>query len=253
MYIGSWKIDDYLTFVVNTHLASTGAASDADGVPAYRVYEDETTTPILTGNMALLDGDNSVGFYSEQIQLTAANGFEKGKCYTIYITATVSSIAGTVSRTFQVEAEVDANIVSDKTGYSISGTKTTLDALSGTDGDTLKTLSEQIDAITVANIVNGVFDAVIDGHVTAGTFGELLAVLRNSGMVDEIAVYATGAVSAQAITTAMASSNSCIQYWTLKYSPDLNFASPDKTRYILARYDANGKLVEKKPSTTTTW
>jgi len=111
-YLGSWKIDDALTFPANTHRFDTGAATDADAVPSYRVYEDETATAILTGNMALLDSGNTAGFYSEQITLSAANGFEKGKCYTIYISATVNSVEGTMSHTFQMEAEVDANTVS---------------------------------------------------------------------------------------------------------------------------------------------
>ena len=119
-YVGSWKIDDYLTFCCNTHDPDTGVGTDADSVPTYRVYEDETGTAILNGSMAKLDDANTVGFYSEQIQLTAANGFEKGKCYTIYITATVDSDAGTMHHTFQVEAEVDANVVSDKTGYGLA-------------------------------------------------------------------------------------------------------------------------------------
>lgn len=119
-YYGSWKIDDALTFTVNTHTPSTGAATDADAVPTYRVYEDETATPILTGSMALLDSANTAGFYSEQITLSSANGFEKGKSYNIYVTATVGSIEGTISHNFQMEAEVDANIVSDKTGYALT-------------------------------------------------------------------------------------------------------------------------------------
>jgi len=108
-YLGSWKIDDLLTFPCNTHAAATGAATDADSVPSYRVYEDETGTAILTGSMAKLDDANTTGFYSEQITLSAANGFEKGKCYTVYISAAVSSVTGTMSHTFQMEAEVDAN------------------------------------------------------------------------------------------------------------------------------------------------
>lgn len=103
MYLGTWQIDDLLTFPANTHTASTGAATDADSVPTYRVYEDETTTPILTGSMAKLDDANTTGFYSEQITLSAANGFEVGKCYTVYVSATVSSVTGTLSHTFQVE------------------------------------------------------------------------------------------------------------------------------------------------------
>ena len=120
MYLGSWKIDDYLTFGCNTHRFDTGAATDADSVPTYRIYEDETAVAIITGSTALLDSVNTAGFYSERVQLTAVAGLEKGKTYTIYISATVNSIEGTMSHTFQIEAEVDANIVSDKTGFGLA-------------------------------------------------------------------------------------------------------------------------------------
>lgn len=120
MYCGSWKVDDLLTFSVTTHRVDTGAATDADSAPSYRVYEDETSTPILTGTMALLDGSNTAGFYSEQITLSAANGFEKGKCYTVYISATVNSVTGTTERHFQIEAEVDANTVSPTVAANVT-------------------------------------------------------------------------------------------------------------------------------------
>ena len=183
-YLGSWKIDDYLTFPANTHNASTGAATDADAVPAYRIYEDETATPIVTGNMALLDSSNTAGFYSEQVQLTAASGFEKGKSYTIYISAAVSSVTGTMSHTFQIEAEVDANTVSatnvssnvvqisgdgtaadnaesffDGTGYA--GTNNVIPTVTAiTNGVTLAD-----DAITSAKIAD---DAIATEHIATG-------------------------------------------------------------------------------------
>lgn len=135
MFLGSWKIDDNLTFVCNTHAAATGAATDADSVPSYRVYEDETGTAILTGSMAKLDDDNTTGFYSEQVALSAANGFEKGKCYHVYISATVSSVTGTLSHAFQIEAEVDANRVN----WANVDNPTTTVGLSGT---TIKTATD---------------------------------------------------------------------------------------------------------------
>ncbi len=101
---GPWYIDDLLTFTVITTVFSTGVATDADAVPAYRVYEDETGTPILTGNMALLDSANTAGLYSEQITLSAANGFEVGKTYSIYVAATVSGVVGASSGGFKVIA-----------------------------------------------------------------------------------------------------------------------------------------------------
>lgn len=124
---GPWYIDDVLTFTVNTHRVETGAATDADAVPAYRVYEDETGTAILTGNMAKLDDASTLGFYSEQITLSAANGFEVGKSYAIYISAAVNSVTGTMSLNFKIiDPEVEAEIVAVN-GTTVGG--------SGTEGD----------------------------------------------------------------------------------------------------------------------
>jgi len=134
-YGGSWKIDDLLTFTVNTHTPSTGARTAADSPPAYRVYEDETATPLLTGSMATLDSGNTTGFYSEQITLSAANGFEKGKSYSIHISAAVGGVTGVTVVNFQIEAEVDANAISDTSTVisanmvQISGDATAADEL----------------------------------------------------------------------------------------------------------------------------
>jgi hypothetical protein len=103
MFLGQWQIDDLVTFCCNTHDPATGAATDADAVPDYRVYENETSTPILTGTLALLDSSNTAGFYSEQITLSAANGFEVGKSYSIYISAAVGGVTGTLHHALQVK------------------------------------------------------------------------------------------------------------------------------------------------------
>lgn len=95
-------LENNLTFTITTHDPDTGAVTDADSAPAYRVYEDETSTAILTGTMAKLDDSNTTGFYSEQIACTAANGFEAGKSYNIYIVATVDSDTGAISYGFTV-------------------------------------------------------------------------------------------------------------------------------------------------------
>lgn len=107
MYLGSREIDDTLVFTCQTHAADTQVSTDADSAPSYRVYEDETGTAILTGSMALLDDANTVGQYSEQITLSAANGFEQGKSYTVRIQATVGGVTGATDRHFQVGAKVN--------------------------------------------------------------------------------------------------------------------------------------------------
>lgn len=94
------KIGDNLVFTVMTHDPDTGVLTDADAVPTYRLYEDETATPILTGSMAKLDDANTTGFYSELIACTSGNGFEAGKSYNIYVIATVDSDQGGICFSF---------------------------------------------------------------------------------------------------------------------------------------------------------
>jgi hypothetical protein len=98
-------IGDNLVFSVTCHDPDTGVLTDADTVPTYRVYEDETATAIVTGSMAKLDDDNTTGFYSEALAVTAGNGYEAERNYTIYIEATVDSDKGGITYTFKALTE----------------------------------------------------------------------------------------------------------------------------------------------------
>lgn len=140
MFLGNYEIDDTLVFSANTHNPSTGAAADVDGtdVPAYRVYKDETGTAILTGDMTKLDDANTLGFYSEQLTLSAANGFENGKSYTIYISATVNSIEGTISHSFTVGILQRSNVIEIEGTDATDQLSTTLMAAGDVDGYTLE-------------------------------------------------------------------------------------------------------------------
>lgn len=105
-------IGNTLKFSICCHDPDTGVLTDADAAPAYRVYEDETATAILTGNMAKLDDASTTGFYTEIITCSAANGFENGKTYTVYIEATVDSDKGGISYEFTAYDQVDSNLKS---------------------------------------------------------------------------------------------------------------------------------------------
>lgn len=96
-------LGDNLTFTVTTHDPDSGVLTDADAVPSYRIYEDETGAAILNGNMAKLDDANTTGFYSELIACTTVNGFEVDKSYNIYIQATVDSDTGGISFAFTAQ------------------------------------------------------------------------------------------------------------------------------------------------------
>lgn len=151
------QIDDNLVFSITTHDPDTGVLTDADAVPTWRLYEDETGAAILNGDMAKLDDGNTTGFYTELVACSVGNGFEDGKSYTIYIEATVDS---------------------DKGGISFGFKAVTRKAREGADSDTLETLSDQIDAIpttmvgtdnaALASVVGALADGAADGDPTTG-------------------------------------------------------------------------------------
>jgi len=106
------ELGDNLTFSICTHDPDTGVLTDADAVPDYWVYEDETGVSINANTpdedvMAKLDDAHTTGFYTETLACTTGNGYEVGKTYTVYIEATVSSDKGGISYAFKV-ATVDA-------------------------------------------------------------------------------------------------------------------------------------------------
>jgi len=191
MYLGSWKIDDYLTIPCNTHTPSTGAATDADAVPTYRVYEDDTGTAIESGSTAKLDDANTTGFYAIKIQLDAVTGYEKGKTYTIYISATVGGVIGTMSHTFQIEAEVDANVVSDT---SIAQASTALTNATWTDlkagyitgAVALQSVCTEtrLTELDAANLPTDIANVKAETNLIVGDTNELQTDWKNGGRLD---------------------------------------------------------------------
>lgn len=95
-----------LQIVCNTHNPATAAAQDADADPTWAIYEGNSQIAMLSGTMALRDPLNTVGLYYAEIDLGSAWGFEYGKQYTVYITATVGGITGTMSHVFTMGPEI---------------------------------------------------------------------------------------------------------------------------------------------------
>jgi hypothetical protein len=150
MFLGSWKIDDYVPIPVTCHRFSSGAAY-APSALTYSIYEDGGTTGIAedVDMTPASPHDSVVGFYLARPQLTAASGFEKGKNYTVLIKATVDSISAIATHTFQIEAEVDANVVSGS--VLLQATQT---------GVTIPTVTTVTNGVTLADdaITNAKFD-----------------------------------------------------------------------------------------------
>ena len=97
-------IGNTLTFSIATHDPDTGVLTDADAAPAYRVYEDLTTTAIANGTMTLMvdagGAGNTTGFYQATLTCDVATGYEDGKTYTVYIEATVGTDQGGITYAF---------------------------------------------------------------------------------------------------------------------------------------------------------
>jgi len=126
-YVGSWTINDVITLVMTTWSRQTGQAIVADSAPTYRVYENITAAPLVTGTFAILDTANITGLYVSQITITAAAGFEVTKHYTITKQAVIGGITVVEFDRFQIQAGVTATTVTDKTGYGLStGERSTL-------------------------------------------------------------------------------------------------------------------------------
>lgn len=104
-------LEKNLTFSIQAR-SSSGAPVDADSLPAYKVYEDETGTEIVSGTMALLDDANTTGFYSEQLAVTTANGYERLKTYTIRITTAISAVSVAKALSFICMGEADVTVAS---------------------------------------------------------------------------------------------------------------------------------------------
>ena len=214
-------LDEIVHFDVMTHNPSTGAISDADAVPTFSVFEEDTDTPMfavtnLTKRTAL------TGNYRGIFTASAANGFEVGKFYSVNASATVGAVAGkTVALSFRlINAETVAGFQKVDTCYfgGVTGTfaagrpEVNTSHAAGTawntGGITAATLAT--DAITstglaasaATEIAAAVFDRALSSHVTAGTAGKALSDVDVRGR----RVVGRGTVGAASTTTSIVTS-----------------------------------------------
>jgi len=97
-------LDDWFEWHVNTHNPSTGAETDADASPTYRLYEENVDAPIVAGSLAKRDDVNTVGYYFERLQASSENNIEVGKLYFIRTRAIVGGVAASHVDSFKVVA-----------------------------------------------------------------------------------------------------------------------------------------------------
>ena len=87
-----YLLNGYFEFSFGTQTPGTGAATDADALPTYRVYEQNNDVAVATGNCAKRDDAGTTGYYYARAQITVGAGYEEGKDYYVEAIATVGGV-----------------------------------------------------------------------------------------------------------------------------------------------------------------
>lgn len=120
----------YLNFT--TRSFSTGVPTVLSGSPALSVLESNNATPITSGVSLQTDRASVVGLNQATIVATAANGYEAGKSYSVYISAgTVGgvSVIGEVVGQFTIQAAAAFTRIGAPSGASIAADLLAIDNL----------------------------------------------------------------------------------------------------------------------------
>ena len=96
----------YLNFT--TRSFSTGVPTVLAGSPALSVLESNNATPITSGVSLQTDRASVVGLNQATIVATAANGYEAGKSYSVYISA--GTVGGESTARLIREARLDDDV-----------------------------------------------------------------------------------------------------------------------------------------------
>ena len=162
-------LEDTFRHGFTTRAFGTGVPTTLSGTPVISVLEENNATPITSGVSISVDRASVAGLNEVTIIATAANGYESGKGYTIYIsTGTVSSVSavGEVVGAFTISASaaaVDLANVTDGLGAIKSDT-----AEIGTAGVGLTDVS-----LSTAGIL-AIWDQLTSALTTASTIGKLI-------------------------------------------------------------------------------
>ena len=156
-------LEDTVYFVFTTRAFATGIPTVLAGTPALSVLESNNVTPITAGVSVQVDRASVVGLNQATVVATAANGYEVGKSYGVYIsTGTVGgvSVVGEVVAEFTVQASAAAVDLANGTD-GLGAIKTDTAAILVDTGTTL-------DARIPAALVSGRMDASV-GAMAADT------------------------------------------------------------------------------------
>lgn len=187
-----------LTFSITTKSSITGIATDCDTDPNYSIYEDVTTTPILTGTMSKLNDPVTTGFYAATVAATTANGFERNKTYTVFITAIVGGVSSNKDYAFTVQelAAIPPMVVTGPAmtrDQIIAQVRSNTGVLTGRD-EAINTMCNE--AIKYACIKHSFNDACTELDVSVASGEEYCALPTGKFAITSIRMYRGSAITA---------------------------------------------------------
>ena len=116
-------INKTITFTLQVN-DGNGVAADADSLPTYKVYEDDTDTAIATGTMAKRNDTGTTGHYAKKLTLTTANGYENYKSYHVRISFVLNSTTYVTPYDFNILGTfLSAETVTEGDGLSLTELK----------------------------------------------------------------------------------------------------------------------------------
>ncbi len=176
-------LEDTIYMDFTTRAFATGIPTVLSNTPVLSVLEENNATPITAGVSVDVDRASVVGLNMATIIATAANGYEAGKGYSVYIsTGTVDSVSviGEVVGQFTIQANPVnwAKVTAPTTAVDLSATDIQL-------ADTVTTLTNlpSIPAnwLTAAGINAGALDGKGDWSLAS-----VLGALADAAAADEV-------------------------------------------------------------------
>lgn len=165
-------------YVDFTTRATTGIPTVLAGTPVLSVLEENNATPITAGVSVAVDRASVVGLNMATIVAAAANGYESGKSYSVYIsTGTVDSISviGEIVGTFTIQASAAVTNIAALNDISVTDILTTqmtesyaADGAAPTLAQSLLLIQQQLGDFAISGTTITV--KKVDGSTTAATF-----------------------------------------------------------------------------------
>ena len=110
------ELEQTIYVAFTTRAFSTGVPTTLSGTPVLSVLEENNATPITAGVSVSVDRASVTGLNEATIVATAANGYEAGKRYSLYVsTGTVDSVSavGEVVGEFTVRSATALTDIAD--------------------------------------------------------------------------------------------------------------------------------------------